>query len=184
MNEKKIAVFAVMAATVLAMGGCAAGGKATQVQPAVAAAPAAVAVPATTAVKGTTAVVTVSIQGAMPPGNAIGTVDMTLHLPPGVTAEASETGAVAPGVMVLSGNAQGSLAVGRFIPAAGSSPPQLRAALVNVTGFGTGEIATFNLGFAGDAPLLPGFSVARLGVTDPRGHTINNLTATLALQVK
>jgi hypothetical protein len=159
----------LLAVILLAIFGCATADKTVSGQPTSAA---------------TTVQVTVTLQGMVPAGISINTVDLTLNLPPGVTAKAAPSGLTADGVVVPSGVAQGALAAARFIPAAGPQPAQIRLALVRVAGFGPGEIATFHLDLNGHV-LQPGeFSVAGLKVTDARGATISGLDATLGLLVK
>lgn len=132
----------------------------------------------------TTAVVTVTLKGAVPAGNSINTVDLTLNLPPGVTAKAAPSGLTAEGVMAPSGVAQGSLAATRFIPSTGPLPAQLRVALIRAVGFGPGEIATFHLDVKGPVPRVSDFSISGLKVTDAHGATISGLSVVLGLQLK
>jgi hypothetical protein len=160
--------FVLLAIAILTVCGCATTEKTVSKQPASA--------PSTVAV-------TVALQGAVPPEVSINTVDLTLNLPPGVTAKAAPSGLTADGVVVPSGVAQGALSAARFIPAVGTQQAQIRVVLVRVAGFGPGEIATFHLDLNGHV-LQPGeFSIAGLRVTDAHGATISGLNATLGLLV-
>ena len=163
------AAILLLAGAILTVCGCAAGKKSVTGQPAAAA---------------TAAIVTVTLQGAVPAGTSINTVDLTLNLPPGVTAKAAPTGLTEEGVMVPSGVAQGSLAAAKFIPAAGPLPAQLKVALIKAVGFGVGEVATFHLDIKGTAPHPGDFSVTGLNVTDARGATVSGLTAALGVRIK
>jgi hypothetical protein len=169
MNWMNRAVCMLLAGAILTVLGCATGKNSLSGQPTAA---------------GKAAVVTVTLQGPVPTGASINTVDLTLNLPPGVTVQAAPTGLVAEGVMVPSGVAQGSLAAARFIPAAGPQPAQLRVALIKAVGFGAGEVATFHFDIKGTVPRPDDFSVAGLKVTDARGASLSGVTATLGLKIE
>jgi hypothetical protein len=168
MRTRILAGLALLSVSVLTVCGCAGAGKGVTAQPA---AP-------------TTAVVTLSTQGALPSGTVIGGIDVTLNLPPGVTAKADKSGATAAGVVVASGGAEGAPLVAKYTPTAGTAPGQVRMVVVKPVGFATGEFATMNLDISGAPPRVNDFSTTALRVTDVNGVSITNLTATLALQVK
>lgn len=165
MKRWMLSGLAVLSVTVLTICGCATTGKDASTQPA-------------------TAMVTLSTEGALPPGSVIGGIDITLNLPPGVTAKADRTGATLAGVVVHSGKAQGAISVGKFTPAAGAASGQVRVAVIKADGFGTGEFATLNLDIAGAPPATTDFSTTAMSVTDINGRVINGLTASLALRVR
>jgi hypothetical protein len=130
------------------------------------------------------AVVTLGLQGTLPPGTSIGGVDVVVNLPAGVTAQADATGETLPAVAVPSGNAAGALLACKFTAAAAPAPGTLRIALVIPIGFTTGDLVTLNLDFSGAAPAVTGFGATGLKVIDTNGAQINGLTASLALQIK
>jgi hypothetical protein len=156
---------AILSAMVLTVCGCAGVGKGVPAQPA-------------------TAVLTLSTQGSLPPGSAIGGINVTVTLPPGVTAKADKVGATMENVVVASGVAQGALSAAKFTPAEGAAPGRVGLALVKTEGFGTGEFATLNLDITGAPPRPTDFSTAGMGVSDTNGTAITGLTATLSLQLK
>jgi hypothetical protein len=165
MERRVLAGFAVLSAMVLTICGCTGVGKGVQTQPA-------------------TAVLTLGTQGSLPPGSAIGGINVTVNLPPGVTAKADKVGATLEGVVVASGGAHGALSAAKFTPAVGAAPARLGLALVKTEGFGTGEFATLNLDITGALPHLTDFSMAAMSVSDINGAAITGLTAALSLQLK
>ena len=171
MEKRKLAGLAVLSAMVLTICGCAGVDKGVPAQPAVAVLP-------------TVAVLTLSTQGSLPPGTAIGGIDVTVNLPPGVTAKADKTSATMEGIVVASGGAQGAPSAAKFTPAEGSAPSRVRLVLVKPAGFGTGEFATLNLDISGAPPRPADFSTSGLSVSDTNGTAINGLTAALSLQLK
>jgi len=130
------------------------------------------------------AVLTLSTQGSLPPGSAIGGIEVTVILPPGVAAKADKTGATMDNAVVVSGVAQGALSAAKFTPAAGTAPARVGLALVKTTGFGIGEFATLNLDITGALPRLTDFSTASMSVSDTNGTAITGLTPALSLQLK
>lgn len=132
----------------------------------------------------TTAVITLGIQGDLSAEEAIGAVDITLNLPSGVTARHAESGMTADGVISLTGSAEGALAAGRFIPAAGPAPAQLRVAVIKVPGFRPGNFAIVKFDMKGVAPSSEGFSIAQINCTGSKGNPLKGLTATLSLQTR
>ena len=98
--------------------------------------------------------------------NTIGAIDMTINFPAGVKVNTvAATGEAAEGVVAASGIAAGinTLATGKFTPAAGATPAQLRIGLINTAGFGLGEFVTikFDLDSGGSFPAsATAFSVA------------------------
>lgn len=131
-----------------------------------------------------TAVLKLSTQGTLPAGTLIGGVDVTMNLPEGVTARADSAGATEAGVVAASGDAQGGTAVAKYTDASGSTPGQVRAAVVKAQGFTTGEFVTINCDFTGTAPTAAGFTVAALSVTDVNGVAITGLSVTPAVQIQ
>lgn len=129
-----------------------------------------------------TMVLAMSTQGNLPPGSSIGGIDVTLHLPSGVTVKADKTSETLPGVVVASGVAQGAPLVAKFTPAAAGAPGQVRIALLKLSGFGTGEFATLRLDVGGPSPLVTNFGTAKTTITDINGTIINGLTITTTLQ--
>jgi len=173
MKTRILLGFALLALAVTGICGCAGTVRST---PTEATAPAAPAV--------STALLIVGTQGNLPPDRNIGGIDVTLNLPPGVTAKADKTSETMPGVVVTSGVAQGVQSVAKYTPAADGAPAQVRLVLLKLDGFGTGEFATVHLDINGQAPLEKDFSAANVTISDTNGKTINGLTTTLALQVK
>jgi hypothetical protein len=160
-----LAGLAVLSAMALTICGCTGVGKGVQAQP-------------------TTAVLTLSTQGSLPSGSAIGGINVTVTLPPGVTAKADKMGATLENVVIASGGAHGALSAAKFTPAEGAVPGRLGLALVKTEGFGTGEFATLNLDITGAPPRLADFSTAAMSVSDVNGAAITGLIAALSLQLK
>lgn len=127
-------------------------------------------------------VLAMSTQGNLPPGSSIGGIDVTLHLPPGVTVKADKTSETLPGVVVASGAAQGAPLVAKFTPAAAGAPGRVRIALLKLQGFGTGEFATLLLDVGGPPPIATDFGTAKMTITDINGAIIDGLTITPTLQ--
>jgi hypothetical protein len=165
MERRKLVGLAVLLAAVLTICGCAGVGKGVPAQPAV-------------------AVLILSTQGSLPPGSAIGGIDVTVNLPPGVTAKADKTGATMENVVVASGGAQGAPSAAKFTPAEGAAPARVRLVLVKPAGFGSGEFATLNLDIIGAPPRSSDFSTTGMSVSDTNGTAITGLTAALSLQLK
>lgn len=135
---------------------------------------------------GPKAIVTIGLQGTLAAGQKIGTVDVVLNLPAGVTAQADATGETLSGVVVPSGVAAGStLSIGKYTAAVAPAVGTVRVAVVNIAGFTTGNFVTLNLDYTGSGPNLADFSTASLSVTDAANTStqITGLTTTLALQV-
>jgi hypothetical protein len=151
----------------LALGtGC--GGGASASAPA-----AAVAGPSTYAMKA-------SLQGLLAPGASIGSIDLTLTLPPGVTVPADGNGQALDGVVTPSGAGAGSLAVARFTPADASQRARIRILLINAKGIPPGECVTVQCDVAaGSTPALSEFSWSALAVTDGDSKTLRGLSAVL-----
>jgi hypothetical protein len=131
----------------------------------------------------TKAILKVSLQGSVPAGTSVGTVDFTVNLPAGITAKAdAATGETQTGVVVASGNALGSTIVAKYTPATASQAGSIRGGLINTTGFAPGEFVTLNLDIGGAVPGVSNFSTSGLIVTDVNGVTVSGLSAALALQ--
>src|SRR5690349_19300572 len=133
MERRMLAGLALLSAVALTICGCAGVGKGVPAQP-------------------TMAVLTLSTQGSLPPGSAIGGIDVTVNLPPGVTAKADKSGGTMEGVVAASGGAQGAPSAAKFTPAEGAAPARVRLVLVKPVGFGAGEFATLNLDIIGAPP--------------------------------
>ena len=123
-----------------------------------------------------------TVQGALPPGTAIGGIDVIVNLPPGVTVRAEKSGATKAGVVVHAGGAKGALAVAKFTPSAGETPGKLRVAAIKVEGFAAGLFAMATLDVSGALPNPGDFSTAALIVTDTNGLTLNGLTVHAQIQ--
>jgi len=133
-----------------------------------------------TAVPASTFTLKPSLQGLLASGTSIGSIDLTLSLPAGVTIKADSNGQALDGVVTPSGIAAGSLAVARFTPADASQRAKLRIVLINAKGFPTGEFATVRCDLiAGSAPVLGDFTGSALVVTDVDSKAIRGLAAVL-----
>jgi hypothetical protein len=101
----------------------------------------------------TKASVKLSTQGPLPQGTLLSGIGVTIQLPAGVTVDTSG-GAVATGVVTVSGVAQGGTTTPPiYTPASGTAHGTLEFTLA-ASNFGTGEFATvnFNLGSGSSAP--------------------------------
>jgi hypothetical protein len=114
--------------------------------------------------------------------NTIGAIDMTINFPGGVKVNTvAATGEAADGVVAASGIAAGSntLATGKFTPASGSTPAQLRIGLINTAGFGLGEFVTikFDLETGGSFPAsATAFSVAGFAADGLSGAPLSGIS--------
>jgi hypothetical protein len=135
----------------------------------------------------TTAVVKLSTVGTLPAGKKIGTIDVTLILAPGVTLKSTNSPEPDAGVVMASGVAVNSLIAANYTAPTSTLPGKVRLALVNVSGFGTGEFATVNGDIAaGKNPKAADFSVADFSVTDSEttSSPISGLTTGLSVDIR
>jgi hypothetical protein len=118
------------------------------------------------------AVVTLTTSGAIPPGNSIKNIDVTVVLPAGLSvayapsaANPAEMEPVA-GVVALQGVAVGSQPTAKYTPAT----RELRIIVINATGFSTGAFATINCDGTTTQPatfvLTPNAAISPTGVAD------------------
>lgn len=122
-----------------------------------------------------------SLQGPLAPGTSIGSIDLTLSLPAGVTIRADSNGQALDGLVTPSAAAAGSLAVARFTAADSSQRAKLRIVLINAKGCTTGEFATVQCDLAaGSAPGIGDFTWSALAVTDVDSKAIRGLAAVLS----
>lgn len=114
--------------------------------------------------------------------NTIGAIDMTLNFPGGVKVDAdTTTGETVVGVVAASGVAVGTntLVTGKFIPASGTTPAQLRIGLINSAGFNPGEFVSinFNLDSGGTFPAsATAFSVADFAAKGLSGTPLDGIS--------
>jgi hypothetical protein len=102
-----------------------------------------------------------------------------------VTVKADGTGQTAAGVMTPSAGAADSTAIATFTPAAGGNPAKARIAMVNATGFGTGEFITINCDIAtGSSPTGPDFSLTGFTATDVNSAPLTGLTPAFTAEIK
>jgi len=121
-----------------------------------------------------------SVQGTLAPGTRIGSLDLTLSLPAGVTVKADSNGQVLDSAVQPSGAAAGALAVAAYTPADATHPGRLRIILIQAGGFSTGAFGTIRCDLAGvPAPAAAAFGLSGLAVTDVDSVPIAGLTASL-----
>jgi len=115
----------------------------------------------------------------------IGAIDVTIHLPAGITVNADAlTGETSAGVVTVSGvAASGSnrLASAKYTAAAGATPAQLHIVAINAAGFGLGEFVTirFNLDAGTNFPATASdFTVAVFSAFGLSGTALTSITAT------
>ena len=139
------------------------------------------------------AIVTLSTAGTLASGTKIGSIDITINLPDGVSIKATpdsnnpsilitDSGAVA-----ASGAASGSnaLSLSTYTAATSSAPGKLIVKLINADGFATGEFAVINCDIAsGKSPATADFSVAGFDARDLNGAAITGLTAGFTAEMK
>lgn len=143
------------------------------------------ALPARPATQPTAAVLKLSTRGALPSGDSIAAIDVTVSLPAGVTVKADGTGQTLAGTVVPSGVAAGSTAVASFTPASGGNPARTRIVMINVTGFGTGEFATVNCDIAaGNPPKATDFGLTGFAAASLTGTPLSGLTPALAADIR
>jgi len=137
----------------------------------------------TTSTQPTTAIVKLATTGTLPPNTQIGAIDVTFHLPAGVTVKSTsnppETDA---DVVTASGvAASNSLLVATYTASSGTA----RIMLANSNGVGTGEFATVNCDIAPDIhPTQTDFIVSDMIIKDINGSTISGMTASFAATIQ
>jgi len=107
-----------------------------------------------------------------------------MNLPAGVTAKADAAGATLTGICNATGGAAGGTTLAKFTAASGTTPSQVRLAVIKADGFTAGEFATANLDFTGAAPAASAFTVVSVSATDINGVTISGITVAPAVQIK
>ena len=131
----------------------------------------------------TKATLTLSIP-SLPTGTMAGGATFTINLPPGVTpAVLSDPNDPndAAGSVTLTGGASGGLAA-NFTPSATS--PQISIAIINTTGFGSGNFAVVNCVIApGTNVTRSGFSVSTNQVIFTNRSSIPSATVSMAVQL-
>lgn len=121
-----------------------------------------------------------SVQGALAPGTRIGSLDLTLSLPAGVTVKADRNGQVLDSAVQPAGAAAGALAVAAYTPADATHPGRLRILLIQAGGFTTGAFANIRCDLAGvPAPAAGDFGLSGLAATDVDSVPIAGLTPAL-----
>lgn len=117
--------------------------------------------------------------------NTIGAIDVSINFPAGVGVTADPaTGETAAGAVTISGGARvgSNMVVGKFSPASGATPAQLRIGLINAAGFGLGEFARVRIDLlaGGTFPAnASAFSVADFAAKDLNGSLLNGISAAL-----
>lgn len=133
----------------------------------------------------TTASITVNLTGTLPASTAIAGADFILTLPANVT-PATSNGAVASGVVSLSGTfAGGTQTPAQYTAATASVPGTLKVTLANPIPTGVtqvGEVAKITLQLAnGAAPTAASFGVDSVSVIDATLYgTISGMNANVA----
>ena len=138
----------------------------------------------TPATPATTAAVKLSTQGTLPTGSQLAGIAVTIQLPAGVTVATDTSGAVASGVVTVTGvAASGISALGPVIytPATASTPGTLEFTLA-ASNFGTGEFATvnFKLASGASAPVAANVTIVP---ADQSLHPVTGLSVALSVQL-
>jgi hypothetical protein len=129
----------------------------------------------------TKATLTLSIPN-LPAGTLTGGVQFTLNLPPGVSPAVLSGTNDASGSVTLTGGATGGISQANFTSSA--TAPNILIAIVNATGFGTGNFAVVNCGIAtGTTVSASGFSLSNIQVFDSNGTLIPSATVSIAVQL-
>jgi hypothetical protein len=134
------------------------------------------------AAQGAGATLRPSLQGTLASGAQVGSLDLTLTLPAGVTVKADANGQALDGVVAPAGSAAGALAAAAYTPADATHPARLRIMVIKAAGFGTGEFASIKCDLAGvPAPAAGAIGLSGLAVTDLDSVPIGGLTAGVAV---
>ncbi|MCK9417912.1 MAG: hypothetical protein M0R70_00865 [Nitrospirae bacterium] len=135
-----------------------------------------------TTTQSTQAIVKLSATGTLATGTQIGGIDITMHLPAGVTIKSTtnppETDS---GIVTASGLAvSNSSVVANYTASSGT----VHIVLANPNGFSTGEFATVNCDIAaGSNPTQTDFSVVNMTAKDLNGIAISGLSAVLTADI-
>jgi hypothetical protein len=141
----------------------------------------------------TKAVVKIAAAGALTSGTLIGGLDVVLGLPAGVSVQAAPDASNASvlvtstGVVVASGAAAGTgtMVMGTYTAASGSTAGSVAIHVADANGFGTGQFATVTCDLAtGVTPTAADFSLSSFGAVDLNGVAIHGLTPQLAVTVQ
>jgi hypothetical protein len=127
----------------------------------------------------TTATLKLSTSGTLPPGTSLAGIGITVTLPAGVTVRTDAGGAVASGVVTVTGVAAPGTAISVYTPASGTNPATLVLAMVSTatTGYGTGEFATVTCDLASGASPKASDFLLTLNPFDLNGNPVTGLTA-------
>jgi hypothetical protein len=129
----------------------------------------------------TKATITLSIP-SLPASTLAAAVQFTINLPPGVSPAVLSGTNDASGSVTLTGGAASSISVANFTPSA--TAPQITTAIVNATGFGSGNFAVVNCVIApGTTVSTSGFSLSNIQVVDPSATPIPSATVSMAVQL-
>lgn len=140
----------------------------------------------------TTATVKLSTKGTLPAGTKIGSIQLNVILPTGVTVTTDATPAIVAASLTLSGVADVTtttgaqkIIAGSFTPASGSiSPAKATIGLANTDGFTTGEVATLKCNVAAQSRIpASSFLMTGLEVLDPAGNPVSGVTAELTVSI-
>jgi len=111
-------------------------------------------------------------------------VDLTLHLPAGVTVAADAvSGEVAAGALHLVDAA--ALAGARYLPATAASPASVRLILADPSGFTVGALGTLTCtATSGTIPSATSFSLDGFSARDANGVALAGIAPQLALRAQ
>lgn len=137
----------------------------------------------------TRAVLTLSTSGQLPAGTKIGGVEVTVHVPAGVTVKAASDSAnpavmvADPGVVLAMGASTGAeTALCSFAATAANA---IQVYVIKSSGFLTGDFATVNADIAnGFRPAAGEFSLSDLIVVDLNGAPISGLSVGFAADIQ
>lgn len=124
--------------------------------------------------------------GLLEGGQQIGGVQMTLHIPLGVTVKTDpQTGEVSNEVVRLIGAATSGTSVGAvYVAPSETAQGELQFLVVNAYGFAPGEIIEIQLDItAGYFPVASDFSLSEFTASDLDGNLLTDLVATMTATI-
>jgi hypothetical protein len=134
-----------------------------------------------------TATLKLSTSGTLLQGTSFAGIGVTVTLPAGVTVRTDPSGAVANGVVTVSGVAAPGIVISVYTPASGGSPATLALSMASTatTGFGTGEFVTVTCNRAsGISPQFADFALTGFNPFDLNGNPVTGLTVGAIVELK
>ncbi|SNB44959.1 hypothetical protein [Geobacter sp. DSM 9736] len=134
----------------------------------------------------TRAILKLSTAGALTASNSVGSVEVVINLPQGVSIPLQDagTGEIATSALTLSGAIPSNATIlsGKFTPATLTSPATIMLVLASVSGFPVGEFVTVNCDVATGSVVTPAhFILTGFQSTDILGAALTGVTPALAV---